>query len=187
MDDEFAQLPYRPCVGVVLLNREGLVWIGRRVSKWSGDQSEHRWQMPQGGIDEGENPEDAAFRELLEEIGTANAEILAETSGWLTYDLPAEALGIALKGKYRGQRQKWFAMRFLGEDSEIDISERPGHKAEFSEWRWAPMGEAVESVVPFKQSVYREVEREFSALLGQPGDGAVPTQSRHGPAQQQNN
>lgn len=164
-DQDFSRLPYRPCVGVVLVNSDGLVWIGRRVPKWAGDRSEHCWQMPQGGIDEGEDPEKAAFRELEEEIGTANAEIIAACPRWLTYDLPGEALGIALKGKYRGQTQKWFAMRFLGADEEIDISERNGHKAEFREWRWAPMREAVEAVVPFKRPVYRELAEEFAFLL----------------------
>ena len=149
----------------MLLNSDGLVWIGQRIGKWAGDISEKRWQMPQGGIDKGEEPADAAFRELEEEIGTANAKILAETAGWLTYELPEDALGIALKGKYRGQKQKWFAMRFLGRNGDIDVSERPGHKAEFSEWRWAPMDDVVDSVVSFKRSIYRDLAQEFSALV----------------------
>jgi putative (di)nucleoside polyphosphate hydrolase len=165
MNEKYAHLPYRPCVGIVLINRDGLVWAGQRISKWAGDRSEHRWQLPQGGIDEGETPAEAAFRELEEETGTAKAEILAETADWLTYDLPEEALGIALKGKYRGQKQKWFAMRFLGEDCEIDISERPGHKAEFSQWRWAPLDEIVDLVVPFKRAVYLDLVKEFSSLV----------------------
>jgi putative (di)nucleoside polyphosphate hydrolase len=165
MAETFAHLPLRPCVGVVLINRDGLVWIGKRIPKWDGDVSEHRWQMPQGGIDEGESPEEAAFRELEEETGTSKAEIVGECPRWLTYDLPDEALGVALIGKYRGQKQKWYAMRFLGEDGEIDISERPGHKAEFSEWRWAPMHDAIAHVVDFKQPIYRELADEFAALL----------------------
>jgi putative (di)nucleoside polyphosphate hydrolase len=164
-------LPYRPCVGVVLINRDGLVWMGKRIPKWEGDASEYRWQMPQGGIDQGEGPEQAAFRELEEEIGTAKAEIIGESSRWLTYDLPEEALGIALKGKYRGQTQKWFAMRFLGNDGDVDISERPGHKAEFSEWRWAPMREVVGAVVEFKQPIYRALADEFAALLDEGQSG----------------
>ena len=165
MAQDFSHLPYRPCVGIMLVNSDGLVWIGQRIGKWAGDISEQRWQMPQGGIDKGEEPVDAALRELEEEIGTAKAEILAESADWLTYDLPDNALGIALKGKYRGQKQKWFAMRFIGKDSDIDISERSGHKAEFSDWRWAPMSDVVDSVVSFKRSIYSDLAREFSALV----------------------
>ncbi len=165
MNQDFSHLPYRPCVGIVLISRDGLVWTGQRIGKWTGDRSDQRWQLPQGGIDEGESPAEAAVRELEEETGTADAEIIAETAGWLTYDLPDGALGIALKGKYRGQRQKWFAMRFLGSDADIDISERPGHKAEFSEWRWARMGDVVDKVIDFKQPVYRDLAKEFSSLV----------------------
>ncbi len=166
MKPEFAQLPYRPGVGIVLLNEAGLVWLGQRVKKWDVDGSAHLWQMPQGGIDDGETPRDAALRELEEEVGTAHAEIIAETAGWLTYDLPEEAMGIALKGRYRGQKQKWFAMRFLGRDADFDIAEKPGHKAEFSQWRWAPMREALDLVVPFKRPIYEDLAREFSRLVG---------------------
>jgi len=165
VSDRFAHLPYRPCVGIILLNPRGEVWIGQRKKKWVGDQSEHRWQMPQGGIDEGEDPREAAFRELEEETGTRKATIIAETPGWLTYDLPEEALGKALKGKYRGQRQKWYVMRFEGSDSDIDIGEKPGHKAEFSAWRWAPMDEVVRGIVPFKRPVYEALAKEFASLL----------------------
>lgn len=166
MKQEFAHLPYRRGVGIVLLNEAGLVWLGQRVKKWDDDRSAHLWQMPQGGIDEGETPREAALRELEEETGAAKVEVIAESAGWLTYDLPDEALGIALKGRYRGQRQKWFAMRFLGQDSDIDIAPKPGHKAEFSAWRWAPMREAVDMAVPFRRPVYAELAREFSALVG---------------------
>lgn len=165
MNDKFDHLPYRQCVGIVLVNPDGLVWVGKRISKWAGDASEHRWQMPQGGIDDGETPAEAAFRELEEETGTSNAEVLAESSNWLTYDLPDEMLGSALKGKYRGQKQKWFVMRFLGNDNDIDISERSGHKAEFSHWRWAPLETVVDEVVPFKQNVYRKLAEEFSSFV----------------------
>ena len=165
MKQEFAHLPYRPGVGIVLLNKDGLVWLGQRIMKWNGDGKDHLWQMPQGGIDKGETPSEAALRELHEETGTANAQIIAETADWLTYDLPDEALGIALQGQYRGQKQKWFAMRFLGQDSEIDISEKPGYMAEFSKWRWAPMRDAIDKAVYFRRPIYEELAREFSALV----------------------
>lgn len=165
MSDDFSHLPYRRCVGIVLINHEGLVWAGKRISKWFGDTSEHLWQLPQGGIDKGESEEQAAFRELQEETGVTNAEVLAKSTGWLQYDLPEEALGQALKGRYRGQKQKWFAMRYLGEDTEFDISEREGHKAEFSEWRWVRLDDLANTVVPFKRAVYRDIAREFSSLV----------------------
>ena len=161
-------LPYRPCVGIMLLNREHLAWIGRRIPKWEGDGKDGNrlWQMPQGGIDEGEDPQDAAFRELEEEAGTRNATVLAHTSGWLTYDLPAEALGQALKGRYRGQKQKWFAMRFDGSDDEIDIAPDLGEKPEFDTWRWEPMENLPDLVVPFKRDVYVQVVEAFRHLSG---------------------
>ena len=118
-------LPYRPCVGIMLINGDGLVWVGRRLPKWQGDRSAYIWQMPQGGITAGESAEAAALRELEEETAVRSVEVLAEAPGWLSYDLPNELLGIALKGRYRGQKQKWFAMRFTGEDSDIDISAAP--------------------------------------------------------------
>ena len=159
-----ADLPYRPCVGVTLINPDGLVWIGRRIPKWEKDGSDQLWQMPQGGIDEGESPREAAFRELGEEVGTENAEIVAESADWLTYDLPKEALGVALKGKYRGQKQKWFAMRFLGGDNDFDIAAKDGHKAEFDAWRWAPLEDLPNMVVPFKRAIYLALADEFSKL-----------------------
>lgn len=165
--DAFSHLPYRPCVGIFLLNSTGAVWVGRRLSKWDGDRSENMWQMPQGGIDEGESPRTAALRELDEEIGTSEARIIAESRQWLQYDLPPEALGTALKGKYRGQRQKWFAMRFLGRDEDIDIAAKPGHKAEFDAWRWAPVGELADLVVPFKRATYEAVVEEFGRLAAE--------------------
>ena len=124
-------LPYRPCVGVMLLNAEGLVFVGRRI-----DQTVEGWQMPQGGIDQGETPEQAALRELKEEIGTDKAKPLREMEGWLDYDLPHHLLGVALKGRYRGQRQKWLAMRFTGKNSDIDVAT---DEPEFGEWKWLAM------------------------------------------------
>src|SRR5690606_37548514 len=106
-DAAIAAMPYRPCVGIVLANSENKVWIGRRVPKWECDGGAELWQMPQGGIDEGEDPRQAAFRELFEEVGARNATVMAETEGWLHYDLPRSAIGKALHGRYRGQKQKW--------------------------------------------------------------------------------
>ena len=162
-----ASLPYRPCVGIMLLNRCNLVWIGRRIPKWEGDgkAANRLWQMPQGGIDDGEAPEDAAFRELEEEAGTRKGTILARTSGWLTYDLPPEAIGSGLKGRFRGQKQKWFAMRFDGSDDEIDIAPDKGEKPEFDAWRWEPMENLPDLVIAFKRDVYVQVVDAFRHLL----------------------
>jgi putative (di)nucleoside polyphosphate hydrolase len=156
------ELPYRPCVGIMLINRDGLVWVGRRLPKWVGDRSGYIWQMPQGGIAGGEPARTAALRELEEETAVRSVEIIAEAPGWLSYELPTELLGVALKGRYRGQRQKWFAMRFLGEDREIDISRRNGHKAEFDAWRWARTTELADLIMPFKRQVYRDVVSIFA-------------------------
>jgi putative (di)nucleoside polyphosphate hydrolase len=159
-------LPYRPCVGIMLINRDGLVWTGNRIQEVDTG-SPLTWQMPQGGIDEGEEPAEAALRELKEETGTDKARIIGETKDWLTYDLPPHLVGIALKGRYRGQKQKWFAMRFTGKDSDIDIA-ADDHQ-EFSEWAWVPITELVELIVPFKRSVYEEIVRELGPLA-RPGN-----------------
>jgi len=155
-------LPYRPCVGIMLINRDGLVWVGKRRPKWVGDRSPHIWQMPQGGICSGEPERAAALRELEEETAVRSVEIIAEAPGWLSYDLPTELLGVALKGRYRGQRQKWFAMRFLGSESEIDISPRNGRKAEFEAWRWTKMTELPDLIMPFKRQVYCDLVSMFA-------------------------
>ena len=152
-------LGYRPCVGIMLINRDGLVWVGNRIQTVDTG-SDLTWQMPQGGIDEGETPETAAFRELHEETGTDNAEILAESADWLQYDLPDHLIGKALKGRFRGQTQKWYAMRFLGTDSEFDITRH--HQQEFSEWAWMPIEKLPEIVVPFKVEIYRQLVAEFA-------------------------
>jgi len=158
-------LPYRPCVGIMLIDRRGLVWVGRRRPKWAAEDTGHIWQMPQGGIAAGESARAAALRELEEETGVRSVELLAEAPNWFTYDLPDELIGIALKGRYRGQRQKWFAMRFTGPEREIDIGPRRGRKAEFDAWRWAPVSELSRLIVPFKRQVYRDVAAEFAPLL----------------------
>lgn len=157
---------YRPCVGIMLLNPQGLVWVGRRFQKQNDDGVGHWWQMPQGGIDGDEDPAAAALRELEEETAVRSAEIIAEAPGWYNYDLPEHLIGKSWKGKYRGQTQKWFAARFTGEDGEINLAP-PGHKREFDQWRWVKMNEVVDAIVPFKKPVYEQVIAAFRHL-GQP-------------------
>ena len=158
-------LPYRPCVGIMVINRAGLIWVGRRADGKTQDEGHGDWwQMPQGGIDEGEDPARAALRELDEETAIRSVSIIGESKDWLTYDLPAHLVGVAWKGRYQGQRQKWFAMRFTGEDSEIDINPRQGHEREFTIWRWAPLDSLLPAVIPFKRKVYTEIVREFGPL-----------------------
>ena len=160
-------MPYRACVAVMLFNDIGQVWMGRRVPKWDAGHLTSRWQCPQGGIDPGEAPEQAAHRELLEEIGSNNAEIVAQTRDWHCYDLPREALGVALGGKYRGQQQKWFAMRYLGDESDINLIPPPPHKQEFDAWCWVSLDTVTERVVPFKREVYAAVIEEFRPVLSE--------------------
>ncbi len=157
MDPE--TLPYRPCAGVVLIDARGMVFAGQRI-----DSPHPAWQMPQGGIDEGEKPREAAYRELWEETGVTRdkVEFVGKTHGWVTYDLPPELLGKVWGGKYRGQKQKWFLFRFKGQDADVKIAtDHP----EFSTWRWILADEMVESIVPFKRAVYEEVIRSFRAYL----------------------
>ncbi|MBM3503604.1 MAG: RNA pyrophosphohydrolase [Alphaproteobacteria bacterium] len=147
---------YRPCVGIMLINRHGLVFVGQRC-----DGPRGAWQMPQGGIDEGESPRAAAIRELREEVGTDNAEIIGESADWYRYDLPEELIGKVWRGRYRGQIQKWFAMRFLGQDSDIVIDT---HEPEFDAWQWVAVDDLPRLIVPFKREVYAALVQEFSRL-----------------------
>jgi putative (di)nucleoside polyphosphate hydrolase len=161
-------LPYRPCVGMMVLNREGLVWVGHRIAEPDGEMagSPQLWQMPQGGIDKGEDPLPAAKRELYEETGMESVELIAEAPRWIDYDLPPHLVGIVWKGKYRGQTQKWLAFRFLGDPREIRVNPPPGgHTAEFDDWGWRRMDELSGLVVPFKKTVYDEVVAAFRHLV----------------------
>ncbi len=151
------RLPYRPCVGIVLLNRDRHIFVARR-----SDTAE-AWQMPQGGIDPGEAPEQAARRELAEETGIRSVRTLAEARGWVRYDLPDHLLGKVWGGRYRGQEQKWFAMAFIGDEAEIDLD---AHHREFDAWRWSPPDRVLAEIVPFKRDVYTQVLKEFAPLFG---------------------
>ena len=154
---ESMELPYRPCVGMMVVNADGKVFVGRRI-----DTPGNAWQMPQGGIDEGEDPEEAALRELDEEIGSRNMRIIDRTSDWLTYDLPQEMIGNIWGGLYRGQKQLWFLMQFLGTDQEINIQTR---HPEFSAWKWLAIEELPRTIVPFKRALYEELVDRFRGIV----------------------
>ena len=159
MTDDFDTLPYRPCVGVMLADARGRVFVGERI------ETPGAWQMPQGGIDPGETPRAAALRELEEETGVpaARVEVEAETPGWLTYDLPPELLGKVWKGRYRGQQQRWFLLRFTGSDGDIRL-DLP--HPEFQAWEWTSPDTLLDRIVPFKREVYRQVLDHFAPHLG---------------------
>ncbi|MGE0669035.1 MAG: RNA pyrophosphohydrolase [Sphingomonadales bacterium] len=148
---------YRPNVGVILVNRDGLVFVAARL-----DNPADAWQMPQGGIDKGEDPRVAAVRELEEEIGTDKVEIVAESEGWYEYDLPAELIGRMWGGKYRGQKQKWFVLRFTGEDGDIELETK---HPEFRDWKWVPFETVPDLIVPFKRDLYRELVETFGDVV----------------------
>ncbi len=154
---DIARLPYRRCVGIMLLNKQGEAWVGRRID------TPQAWQMPQGGIDKGESPAETALRELEEEIGTAQARILAETRDWLSYDLPMEIVPTTWGGKYRGQTQKWFALEFQGSDTDIDPT-RVKHP-EFDAWRWVAVDELPNLAASFKRDIYRSLLIEFASVI----------------------
>ena len=157
-----SDLPYRPNVGAVLFNHQGLILVARRADMPNAEGAPGGWQLPQGGMDEGEDPRMAVLRELAEEIGTDRAEIIAEHPDWFTYDLPQALIGIALGGRYRGQRQKWFALRFTGVDADIRLDLDP--HPEFDAWRWVPLPELPALAVPFKRAIYEALARDFAGL-----------------------
>lgn len=159
-----SDLPYRANVGAVLFDRRGLVFVARRADLPDAEGAAGAWQLPQGGIDPGEDPRGAVLRELAEEIGTDRAEIIGEHPDWLSYDLPTELVGVALGGRYRGQRQRWFALRFLGEDHDIRLNADP--HPEFDAWRWAALGELPGLAAPFKRDIYRVLARSFRRFAG---------------------
>lgn len=160
---DIEKLPYRPNVGVVVLNRRGEIFAGKRL-----DNPGDAWQMPQGGVDKGEAARDAAFRELTEETGIAadRVTMLAETAEPIAYDLPADLIPTIWGGRFRGQKQHWYLMRFLGDDAEVNIDGADGEPPEFSEWRWLAPDVLIEKIVPFKRGVYQAVLGEFSNQIG---------------------
>ena len=157
MEEKFKNLPLRSGVGIVVLNKQNKVFVAKRI-----DNPKDFWQMPQGGVDNGESFLTAAYRELEEETSIKNVELIQEIDGTTTYELPKHLLGIIWKGKYKGQKQKWFLMRYLGEDSEINIRT---HKPEFLEWRWIDLGMITEVVVDFKLHVYKELKEKINKII----------------------
>ena len=167
-DKDPATLPYRRCAGLMVVNRDGLVFMGRRLDAPDDPEGPGTWwQMPQGGIDKDEDPETAAYRELYEETSIRSVSLIAQSRGWINYDLPPDLIGTAWKGRYRGQTQKWFALRFTGDDAEIDVLNPGGggHKAEFGAWQWMPLEDLTRHVVPFKREVYEQVVAEFANIV----------------------
>ena len=158
-------LPLRPCAGALVFNAQGLVWVGRRCGSEELRGSDFLWQLPQGGIDKGEDPEAAARRELYEETSIRSVTLIRTAPDWFDYELPAELVGKALKGRYRGQTQRWSAYRFTGPETEIDVLSPPdGNTAEFDAWRWERLERVPDLVVPFKRPVYDALVAAFCDL-----------------------
>jgi len=159
------QLPFRPCVGIALFNAQGKVFAGKRISK-NGGTSEYAWQLPQGGIDKGEDALVAAKRELYEETNVTSVELIMQAPEQFDYDLPEELIGIGLKGKYRGQRQDWFAFRFVGHEDEINVlaPAEGAHPAEFDDWAWCDLSEMPDLIVPFKRELYVKILDAFASI-----------------------
>ena len=155
-----SDLPYRPNVGAALFNRDGLVFVARRANLPNAEGAPGGWQLPQGGIDPGEDPRAAVLRELAEEIGTDRATVIGEHPEWLSYELPPHMLGVAFGGRYRGQRQRWFALRFDGDDSDIRLDLDP--HPEFDAWRWARLAELPDLAVSFKRAIYQVLAVSFA-------------------------
>lgn len=160
---DFTSLPYRPCAGIMLANADGKIFVGQRLDA-AHSNFPNAWQMPQGGIDDGEDAEAAALRELAEETGidAAHVAIIARSADEHFYDLPEELIGKIWKGKYRGQRQRWFLMRFTGSDENININT---HHPEFTNWKWVDPAALPELIVPFKKDLYRAILKEFQQLI----------------------
>ena len=157
MEGKYKNLPLRNGVGIVVLNKENKVFVAKRI-----DNPKNFWQMPQGGVDHGEDFLTAAYRELKEETSIKDVKLIKEINGTITYELPEHLLGIIWKGKYKGQKQKWFCMRFKGEDTEINIKTK---KPEFSEWRWIELDEITKRVVDFKTDVYKNLKSEVKKII----------------------
>ena len=155
--ENFQKLPYRNGVGIVVLNNENKVFVAKRI-----DNPKNFWQMPQGGVDEGEDLLNAAYRELKEETSIFNVKLIKEIEDWTQYDLPSKLIGIIWKGRYKGQKQKWFLFKFLGNDTEINIKTK---NPEFLDWKWIEIGKITEIVVDFKKEVYQKVEKEIKKII----------------------
>ena len=155
--ESFEKLPYRNGVGVVVLNNENKIFVAKRI-----DNPKNFWQMPQGGVDEGEDLLNAAYRELKEETSIFNVKLIKEIEDWTQYDLPSKLIGIIWKGRYKGQKQKWFIFKFLGNDTEINIKTK---NPEFLDWKWIEIGKITEIVVDFKKEVYQKVEKEIKKII----------------------
>ena len=155
--ENFQKLPYRNGVGIVVLNNENKVFVAKRI-----DNPKNFWQMPQGGVDEGEDLLNAAYRELKEETSIFNVKLIKEIEDWTQYDLPSKLIGIIWKGRYKGQKQKWFVFKFLGNDTEINIKTK---NPEFLDWKWIEIGKITEIVVDFKKEVYQKVEKEIKKII----------------------